>query len=101
MCVSSFRSVQTHILLSLNSSVFPLFTQIAVTRVELHIRSVTPGGDPMKQEATCWSVSVWVTARESGHASLSVSQTANEELYLKVEDDRLLMYYTALSVLFS
>lgn len=48
--------------------------QIAVTRAEPHIRSVTHGGDPMKRGATCWSVSVWATAKESGPASLSVSR---------------------------
>lgn len=44
-------------------------------RAGLHIRSETPGGDPMKQEATCWSVSVLETARESGPANLWVSHS--------------------------
>lgn len=61
---------------SFKISSFPsAYPQTAVTRAGLHIRSVTPGGDPTRREATCWSVSVWVTAKESGPANLSVSHS--------------------------
>lgn len=62
--------------LSFKNSSFPsAYHQTAVTRAGLHIRSVTPGGDPTRREATCWSASAWVTAKESGPANLSVSHS--------------------------
>lgn len=61
--------------LTLGLFFFPLSSQIAATKAELHIRSATPGGDHMKQEDTCWSVSVWGTVKESGPANLWVSHS--------------------------